>query len=123
MLGFSFSEGFAPFVQNNKYGYFDKTGNVVIEAQFFYAGDFFNGLACAALSDMERGLIDKTGKMILGLYHGAVSNFSEGLSAVTVGSKMGFMDRSGRMVIPPQLNSVGIFPLAEASADEIDRKS
>ncbi len=39
-------DGLVRFVENQKFGYKDKDGNVVIKAQFFDAGDFSEGLAC-----------------------------------------------------------------------------
>ncbi len=41
----SFQEGLALIELNDKYGFIDKTGNVVIPLQFDYAHDFSEGLA------------------------------------------------------------------------------
>lgn len=50
-------------VQNKKHGFIDKTGKIVIAAQFDEAGDFSGGIAAVAI-DQKLGYIDKTGKYI-----------------------------------------------------------
>jgi KWG Leptospira. len=40
-----FSEGLARVEINNKYGYIDQTGKMIITPQFDYALDFYDGLA------------------------------------------------------------------------------
>lgn len=73
-----FSEGLARFVNKGKIGFFDKTGNIVIEAQWDFAYPFKNGKAevcngCSLQSLGEHmqvtgglwGLIDKTGQIVI----------------------------------------------------------
>jgi len=72
-----FSEGLARFVENGKFGFFDKFGVPVIDAQWDFAYPFHNGKAavcngCKIILDNEHsgitggkwGYIDKTGKII-----------------------------------------------------------
>lgn len=61
-----FSEGLIAFMDNttNKYGYCDRTGNILIKPQFDHALPFKNGLANVKLGEL-RGFIDKQGKWVV----------------------------------------------------------
>jgi hypothetical protein len=48
---------------DDKWGYIDKMGNVVIQPQFDYARGFSEGLAEVQVGDKLR-YIDKTGKIV-----------------------------------------------------------
>ncbi|MHB8123063.1 MAG: WG repeat-containing protein [Desulfuromonadaceae bacterium] len=43
----------------------------------------------------------KAGKLIIPPRYNGVQPFSEGLAVVKLGDKYGYIDRSGKMVIPP----------------------
>ena len=63
-----FSEGLAFFRDwQSMHGFIDKSGKVVIEPKFGYAGDFHYGLAEVAIGQMRYGwgYIDKTGKLVI----------------------------------------------------------
>lgn len=117
----NFSEGLA-FVRpsdERRYGYINKQGRLVIKSQFKYATDFHEGMALVILTGDIYGFIDRTGKVVLqsGSWQG-VDHFSEGLALVRVsvrnnrlyrGSedlKYGFIDQTGRFVIPPKFDRV-----------------
>lgn len=96
------------------WGYIDKRGNTIIENQerFQFAGDFHDGMALIIndghpLQDIgERGFIDKTGKVVIEPQYRQASEYSEGVSAVQIGSLWGFIDRNGKIVIQPQYDIV-----------------
>jgi len=113
----SFSEGLATIDTNGKSGYIDKSGRLVIPAQFVDAEDFSEGLAAAQVmgemcwcpaeasgsrrgSPKSFGYIDKTGKMIIAPQFEYASPFSEGLARVSNCSKAGFIDNTGKVAIP-----------------------
>ena len=119
---FSFSEGLAAvrigeFVEG-KWGYIDKQGMLVIQAQFDTAGPFHDGLAVVA-NDRKFGYIDKTGKIVIPLQFASGGSFSDGLAAVRVGDfitgKDGYIDTQGKIVIEPRFD--GAFPFADGLAD------
>lgn len=58
------------------------------------------GLYMAGKND-RWGFIDKTGKIVIPLKYCGVRDFSEGLAAVAVGKKVGYINTAGRMVIKP----------------------
>ncbi|MFK8104936.1 MAG: WG repeat-containing protein [Saprospiraceae bacterium] len=59
-----FKDGLAWFQAGDKFGYFDRQGNVRLAAKFKKAYDFCNGVA-PVLTEKECGLIDQTGNYIL----------------------------------------------------------
>jgi hypothetical protein len=93
---------------DGKDGYIDSTGRIVITPRFQNVEAFSDGLAYACLGAPPRcGFIDTTGTM---LFESDASGFSEGLARITVDSKIGYIDRTGRMAITPA------FPMARAFA-------
>jgi hypothetical protein len=107
-------------------GYVDTTGNIAIPTRFTYARDFSEGLAYVE-SKEYRGYIDRHGKLIIridslarafGVDPEKISgrDFHEGLAAIgtgtwstspyarddaTFGGKWGYINRAGKLVIPP----------------------
>ena len=89
---------------SGKWGFIDKTGVIVVQPQFRWAGDFAYGLAPVAIGDdlPEEGYVDSSGKAVIGAVLDAALQFSEGLGLVANHDGWGFMDTTGRYVIPPQ---------------------
>ncbi|HEV2835804.1 MAG TPA: WG repeat-containing protein [Pyrinomonadaceae bacterium] len=107
-----FSEGLAAVSLATGFGFIDRDGRVRIEPQFRYAGDFSEGLAWVHIDENKRGYIDKTGKLVIGPVDYQLSddsNFSEGLAAVRIGNKFGYIDREGRVRIRPQFDEAHKF--------------
>ncbi|HOM03537.1 MAG TPA: WG repeat-containing protein [Acetivibrio sp.] len=108
---YAFSEGMSKVVKNDKYGFMDQTGKVVIDFTYDYAEDFCEGFAAVSTDGFwnpdggyvegKWGFIDKTGKVIVPIIYDKVCNFSEGLAAVIKDGKLGFVDTAGEAVIPP----------------------
>ncbi|HYL98798.1 MAG TPA: WG repeat-containing protein, partial [Blastocatellia bacterium] len=99
-----------------KWGYINKTGKIVIEPRFTRAFPFQDGLAYVEMGDDVSGYIDKTGRLVTRTSFagdradsGTTHEFSEGLAAVESNGFVGFIDRTGAMVIEPQFLSAGDF--------------
>ncbi len=115
-------------------GYIDATGEFVIPPKYPSAGDFSEGLACV-IANTDKGprwrYIDATGAAALELPETVIyaDVFSDGLAAVTVidparpdlGSKTGYIDRSGAFVIDPQFEDARAFVDGLAPAKRGDR--
>ena len=91
-----------------KYGYIDKTGNIVVPFKYDRAWNFSEGLA-RVMKDGKRGFIDKTGKEIVPCIYDSASGFYEGLAQVMKDGKRFFIDKTGREVISCEYDSAGIF--------------
>jgi hypothetical protein len=76
-----------------EWGYIDRTGTMVIPAQYLMARDFHEGLAA------ERdGFIDHNGNEVI---QKSGSDFSEGLAVVDEDEKWGYIDKGGAYVVLP----------------------
>jgi len=101
-----------PYDQN--YGVLDTNGNFNKTVQYF---NYFNiklfseGFAAARdITTNKWGYIDATGQWAIEPQYADAKTFSEGLAAVSLkGDKYGFIDKSGKMVIP-DTNFVGWVP-------------
>lgn len=94
--------------QNDKWGFIDRTGKVIVPPQFKNAKEFSEGRAGVKVKD-KFGFIDQTGKVVIPIQFDKVREFSEGLAAVEIGRKWGFVDKSGKMVISPRFTETGSF--------------
>ena len=86
----------------------DRTGKIVVTPQYDVAWEFTEGLAYVK-TGAQRGLIDRTGKLIVNLQQVDLAGlFSEGLAPVQTASqppRFGFIDRAGKLVINPQYDA------------------
>lgn len=87
-----------PKKQNEKYGYVNMKGEIVIRPQFDLATEFFEGVA-AVNTNGKWGYIDKTGKTVINPQFDFAAKFSEGLAAVMNGHEWGYIDNTGMLVI------------------------
>ena len=78
------SEGLNPSqTKAETFAYLDKMGQIVLATEFFYAGEFHDGLATVYNAEQDRwGFIDKTGKVAIPVEYQGVNDFSEGLALV-----------------------------------------
>ena len=110
----NYSEGLATAEENGKWGYIDRTRRVVIPIQFKYAGNFENGMARVALGD-KYFFIDKTGTRVTPEFDGAF-DFHEGLAAVDVDNKVGYIRPDGSFALPAQYHSASGIDFSEGVA-------
>lgn len=93
-----------------KWGFVDKTGELVIPAVYTAVGHFTNGLApvyvggwecgCTGLHDGAWGYINREGKMVVEPQFRQAGNFSEGLAVVTYdGQRYAWIDENGKFAI------------------------
>ena len=105
-----------PVEINGKYGYVDSSsGKMVIEAKYDEAHPFSEGLAYVAMRRQGCRYIDKSGRVAISPENSG-RDFHEGLAVAagkvaTSGSdanktKWGFIDHTGKFVIPPQFDEV-----------------
>lgn len=100
----------APIKVKDKYGYIDKTGEVVIAPAYDFAFSFSEGRA-AVLKNGLLAFIDENGNQITDFTYKAAQDFSEGKAAVLRTSELrwGFIDKSGKVVIAPRFSNTHSF--------------
>lgn len=112
-----------------KWGYIDRNGTMVIPPRFEMASRFGEGLATVNV-DGDSAFIDKQGQVVIkarpGFYR--FDLFSQGRATFytsphrTKTGKMGCMDKTGKVVIPPQFDVVWGFSEGRA-AIEVDERT
>jgi hypothetical protein len=105
-----FSEGLAAFsiadaVNYMSWGFVDKTGNQIINAQFDEVGDFTEGKCAVMNKDGKWGYIDKSGKIIINYQFDEAAPFKGEKAIVTIDNKAGVIDNEGKYIINPQFSS------------------
>lgn len=94
-----FSEGLSEAIVGGKWGYVDHNRKVVIPFQYEHANPFNQGIARVSLN-RKYFFIDKRGARITPTFDWAF-DFHEGLAAVEVGGKIGYIHRDGSFAISP----------------------
>jgi hypothetical protein len=104
-----FTEGRGIVKLNNDYGCLDASGKCVVEPQFKYMGQYSHGLSHTALDDRQWGFIDLDGSMAISFKFEDATPFREGLAAVKLNGKWGFINRAGDFVIEPTYDAMNTF--------------
>ena len=76
------AQALIPFEQNEKWGFINAKGEVVIKPQFDKVQPFSEGLALIKV-DLKNGFIDATGKFVIEPQYYNAFSFSEGVAAVS----------------------------------------
>lgn len=95
-----FSEGLVAASENDKFGFMDATGKLVIPFQYDWVCGFKNGMAWAGKDD-KFGFIDKNGKFVIPMKYTAANDyvFMENDGAIVRDSVNGprfFIDKNGK---------------------------
>lgn len=96
-------------VRGIKWGYMNNKGKMILKADYDSASDFdSSGIAIVRVKGLY-GTINSEGKYIVTPRYGSISQFSEGLSAVT--DKEGFrvIDKSGKVITTKAYSFIGDF--------------
>jgi WG containing repeat len=124
-----FHEGVAGVLYHGTLAYFDRTGKQISPPLGYgpRSYSFSEGLVTVEIKG-KSGFMDRTGRMVIEPQFDDADNFSEGLAPVKIGSdettwcpreesgsrkgftmKWGFIDKTGKLVIPAQYESVSQF--------------
>jgi len=85
---------------NEKWGFVDETGNLIIPFKYDLVDGFSEGLAAVVIRGSGWGFIDKNDSVVIPLMYDWVFHFVEGMTLATLNGKTGFIDRTGNAVIP-----------------------
>lgn len=122
-----FFEGMTEFIENDKFGFMDITGKIIIEPRFDSVGQFSEGLASVrAVWNEGTGYIDTTGQYVLEPIYLAAGRFSEDVAPVKVKiqgkEKWGYINKKGDFVIEPKYSFAHSFINGKALVT-FDRKT
>lgn len=94
-----------------RWGFINKEGQLVIPAQFLHAKSFAkNGLAAVEFAPGEWGYINKDGKTVIPATFEDAETFAEnGFAAVKRNGSWGYIYKTGRMVVNPQFDEAHPF--------------
>ena len=99
---------FFQVIENDKYGFRDLEGNIVIKPQFDFAEIFSEGYSAVRIAD-KWGLIDKKGNYIIKPQYGFLGGVHNGLLSFRQNDKYGFLDTKGAIKISRQFYWVDEF--------------
>jgi hypothetical protein len=112
---------------DNKWGFINKSGEIVIAPIYVSVYSFSEGLAGVAVKGGNSyfddwGFIDKKGMIIIEPHYKSVKPFSEGLAAVSNEGDMqyrkyGYIDMTDKIVIPIQYTTAGYFKNGTAQVE------
>jgi len=99
----------------------NKTGEVVLETDYYFINEFSEGFAAFMCSDEDLfGFMDTNFNVVIPPTYSGAQKFSEGLAAVATGGwrdrTWGFIDKSGELVIPFKYDYVSEFTEGFAAA-------
>ena len=89
-----YKEGVRAFRADDRSGFKDFSGEIVIKPTFEMAQEFSEGLAAVKLGG-KWGYIDHTGKPVIEPRYDEAREFSEGLAAVRIAGRYGYIDGRG----------------------------
>jgi hypothetical protein len=108
------------FNQNDRFGYKDGSGNILIPCIYEAAENFHEDLAVVR-KNQKFGFIDKSGKEVIRFQYDYAGNFENGMSIVKQGNKSGIINSSGKVIVPLKYDGVGRFSHGYAMVIQNDR--
>jgi hypothetical protein len=111
-----FSEGLGAVKFHGKWGFIDETGTMVIQPRFDAAGEFHNGLAEVVFDETRvfglklprrrAAFINRQGEEVIDCAQfESHSEFQEGLAAIQIGNRWGFINTQGQVTIQPEFEA------------------
>ncbi len=95
--------GFVPVKRDEKWGYADASGKLVIPCEWNDAWRFSPVGTAIVTRDGKRGFIDAKGKLLVEpVWDGAINHAAEGIGAVRRGEGWALIDRNGKLLCEPE---------------------
>ncbi len=107
-----FSEGLAPvYTVDNRAGFIDTYGNVVVEPQYESVGYFSGGFAWVKTFDKRIGFINRQGEVVIQPQFTKANDFSphDGLARVELDGRWGYVNEYGEMMYVDDSEIIGTF--------------
>lgn len=99
------------FEKDGLWGFVDDAGNVVIAPQYFVAMPFSAEGVAGVIAPEGVFFIDRQGRRLATamMFDNGPDYFVQGFARIIEGGKTGFLDRHGKVVIPPRFDAAGSF--------------
>ncbi|GGZ44453.1 WG repeat-containing protein [Mesonia mobilis] len=94
----SFTEGFAPIKQNEKWGFISQSEKLIVKPTYDYVFPFSEGMA-VVVENGKWGYVNTKGKVVITPQYRFASHFSNGLARVFKDGKYGFIDKKNETKI------------------------
>lgn len=122
-----FKESKAIFNRYGRFGFIDTSGKVIAKPIFDFADSFSEGFAFIGFAEdtlftPKWGFINEECKLVGNVVYSDHHAFSEGLAAVKLKNKWGFIDYTGKQVIPFEYDLVSSFKNGVAWVLSKDKK-
>jgi hypothetical protein len=106
----SFKQGFGIVFLAGKCGLVDKKGILVIPCKWYLLYYTYSNLMITiSSSTSKKGLITRTGKVVLPNDYDMIDNFRNGVAKITLDKKIGFVNEDGKIIIPCKYDEVRNF--------------
>ena len=110
-----------PIYENNKTGFMNSKGEVIIQPVFKVAGDFHEGLASARINGTY-GYIDHSGKFVIEPQFDFATAFKEGFAIVYKDGKPFYINTSGQNPFPVNFSKLEPFENGRAKIETFTKK-
>lgn len=112
-----FSYGRAYIIRDDKYGFINSSGEVVIPAAYDWAENF-NMYGSARVSQKNKfGLIDTSGNLLLPCEYDRIEGISDSLMMVVLKKKFGFANLQGKLAIPLKFDYTSLLSASKGFVD------
>lgn len=91
-----------------RYGFINRSGNMVISAQYLSLSGFHGGYAIAQDRNGKFGVIDLKGTWVIKPTFDELSGFQHEMAKATKNNKVGLIDLSGEWIVPPIFEALRI---------------
>jgi hypothetical protein len=117
-----FSEGLAAFRKNEKWGYINKQGKVVVKEQFQSCENFSCGLAKVRNEKGMYGFINKQGKLVIKYKYTFVTDFINDYASFQEKDSQlyGLIDANGKIVVDPEYVFISEVEDGKAVVQKVD---
>ena len=107
-MGQAFTEGLLNVKQNDKWGFINEKGDIILPMNYSSVSHFENGLSIVKIGE-KKGAIDKTGKVIIQPKYDEISIKSGNYFVTRLDGKYGAVERSGTVVVEPKYDLIDAF--------------
>lgn len=100
------NDGLITITSNDKKGFVDKQGKVVIEPKYVTSSEYFSEELLPVNINGKWGYINKYDKVVIDPQFESAGIFKNGLASVSINGKDGLINKKGKYIIKPEYDSI-----------------